>query len=185
MARGFEVGEPGEEVVDVGLDAVTVGHLTEGLGLKEIGEGLGAGIVMEAADTDVLLCGSGVACGQSTFIFRLIQLVGGLGHLKGHQFVVAVALGDVLLVLGLVGLDLVEMLAEVEDRDADLGTDTETGLVDERLIVDGQAVGVAIASEYPGLRESVGPCHTHLLGGCLDLLVKHLVLRAAGDVGRA
>lgn len=65
-------------MVDVGLDAVTVGHLPEGLGLKEIGEGLGAGIVMEAADTDILLCGSGVACGQSTFIFRLIQLVAAL-----------------------------------------------------------------------------------------------------------
>ena len=169
-------------MVDVGLDAVTVGHLPEGLGLKEIGEGLGAGIVMEAADTDVLLCGSGVACGQSTFIFRLIQLVGGLGHLKGHQLVVAVALGDGLLVLG---LDLVEMLAEVEDRDADLGTDTETGLVDECLIVDGQAVGVAIASEYPGLRESIGPCHTHLLGSGLNLLVKHLVLRSAGNGSRA
>ena len=77
------------------------------------------------------------------------------------------------------------MLAEVEDRDADLGTDTETGLVDECLIVDGQAVGVAIASEYPGLRESVGPCHTHLLGGGLDLLVKHLVLRSAGNGSRA
>ena len=172
-------------MVDVGLDAVTVGHLPEGLGLKEIGEGLGAGIVMEAADTDVLLCGSGVACGQSTFIFRLIQLVGGLGHLKGHQLVVAVALGDGLLVLGLVGLYLIIMFSEMEDRDADLGTDTETGLVDERLIVDGQAVGVAIASEYPGLRVSVGSCHTHLLGSGLNLLVKHLVLRSAGNGSRA
>ena len=58
-------------MVDVGLDAVTVGHLPEGLGLKEIGEGLGAGIVMEAADTDVLLCRSGVACGRPLRILRL------------------------------------------------------------------------------------------------------------------
>lgn len=112
-------------MVDVGLDAVTVGNLPEGLGLKEIGEGLRAGIVMETADTDVLLGEGCVAFGQNTFIFRLIQLVGGLGHLKGHQLVVAVALGHGLLVLGLVGLDLVIMLAEVEDRDANLGTDTD------------------------------------------------------------
>lgn len=171
-------------MVDVGLDAVTVGHLPEGLGLKEIGEGLGAGIVMEAADTDILLCGSGVACSQSTFIFRLTQLVGGLGHLKGHQLVVAVSLGDGLLVLGLVGLDLVEMLAEVKDRDADLGTDTETGLVDERLIVDGQDVGVAIASEYPGLRESIGPCHTHLLGSGLTLAGIFFYARYRADLRR-
>ena len=108
----------------------------------------------------------------------------GLGHLKGHQLVAAVALGDGLLVLGLVGLDLVEMLAEVEDRDADLGTDTETGLVDECLIVDGQAVGVAIASEYPGLRESIGPCHTHLLGSGLTLAGIFFYARYRADLRR-
>lgn len=76
------------------------------------------------------------------------------------------------------------MLAEVEDRDADLGTDTETGLVDECLIVDGQAVGVAIASEYPGLRESIGPCHTHLLGGCLNLAGIFFYARYRADLRR-
>lgn len=76
------------------------------------------------------------------------------------------------------------MLAEVEDRDADLGTDTETGLVDECLIVDGQAVGVAIASEYPGLRESIGPCHTHLLGSGLTLAGIFFYARYRTDLRR-
>ena len=74
-------------MVDVGLDAVTVGHLPEGLGLKEIGEGLGAGIVMEAADTDVLLCGSGVACGRPLGILRLGKNLsgGGSGDWRGYR----------------------------------------------------------------------------------------------------